>query len=300
MKPLFFDIAILEQYFNDPRYSISPSDYSGSISFSSGNTLSRRDQVVLQTFGMGYKKDRERRERVVAVYLRYLSGLTPKHQQRWRTYLIEGEECVVAREYYQNTILGEWADNVFIYDAFIEELHCINEMAELMFDSRLFIDTYKGNRPGSFRAIFIPAKESFEKFVLVLDKLMSENINKKFFKGKIPMELETERADGKVNVSQKGTINLLEEWFRRNIRIGDETDFNLILAPFRKVRRLRQKPAHVISADEYDKHYFQRQDDLIFECYQAIRMIRLLLANHPTVRNYKVPQWLFRGDIKMY
>ena len=175
LQPMYFEIQILEDYFNDPRYDIYFTDYSGSISYHSENDLIKRDKILLSTFGIGYKENDASRERVVVVYLRYLSDLTPEHQQRWNTRLVN-EKCFEALEYYQNTILGEWAEFGSIYDAFIEELYHINEMSEKMFGNKLFLKTYKNERPENFKLIFIPTLDNYYRFVHLLDKMMSDNM----------------------------------------------------------------------------------------------------------------------------
>ena len=286
MPPLFFDTVVLENYFSDPRYYLDYYDYGGSISYN--GEMEARDQVLLQSFGLGYRK--KDRERVVAVHLRYLSDLTPEHQQRWKTYLIE-DDCVMAYPYYQNSILGEWASNASIYQAFLEEIVHINEMLLQAFGKKLFLNDYKSNRPDDFKIILRPTLENYNKFVHCLDKLMSDNIAKTFFDGEV--------APKQANGQNKGTVTLLNEWLRR-IRVQDEKIFDEIIKPFREVRELRQKPAHKVNKNQFDKEYFKLQDKLIKKSYIAVRDIRLLLSNHPKLSNYKVPDWLFDGRISIY
>ncbi|WP_145328555.1 hypothetical protein [Paenibacillus xylanexedens] len=297
LEPFFFDISILEQYYNDPRYSIFSSDYSGSISYISEQILDERDQILLETFGIGYDKNNHR---VVAVYLRYLHDLTPEHQLRWKTYLLENDDCEIVYEYYQNTIAGEWADNASIYQAFIEELFHINQMVTVMFGSKLFKNDFKEDRPQDFRTIFIPTRENFYKFIHILDKMMSENIDKNFFRGKLELEGETIRTDGKVIVNQKGTIQLFEEWLRKSVRLHEEEGYEIIINPFKEIRKIRQKPAHSINHNSYDRHIFKEQNEIIKRCYEAIRTIRLVFTNHPAVREYQIPDWLFKGNIRIF
>lgn len=299
LQPMYFEIQILEDYFNDPRYDVQFSDYSGSISYHSENDLSKKDKIFLSTFGIGYKDKDPYRERVVVVYLRYLSDLTPEHQQRWNTRLVN-EKCFEALEYYQNTILGEWAEYGSIYDAFIEELYNINEMSEKMFSKKLFLKTYKNERPEGFRLIFIPTLENYYRFIHLLDKMMSDNINKDFFKGSVSLENEVNRKDGKTFIQNKGTIQLFEEWLKKYFRFEKADAADIIFKPFREVRSLRQKPAHTVSSNKYDKALITEQDNLINRAYEAIRTIRLIFANHPKVRNYKVDNWLYEGKIKTF
>ncbi len=54
--------------------------------------------------------------------------------------------------------------------------------------------------------------EEFNNFVLTLDKLLSDNIDREFFAGDVPYESEIERRDGKIIVQQKNPLRILNEW----------------------------------------------------------------------------------------
>jgi len=43
---------------------------------------------------------------------------------------------------------------------------------------------------------------------------------------------------------------------------------------------------------KYNKEYIKEQNELIIESYESIKTIRILFANHPVVKDYKVPDWL--------
>jgi len=111
-RAMYFDQQILEDYFHNPNYHVEFSNYSGSIKFHS-------DMVLLSTFGLGYKDSDPCKERVVTVYLRYLSALTPEQQQRWSMKLVN-EKCHSLLEYHQDIIAAEWAENGPNYDIFID------------------------------------------------------------------------------------------------------------------------------------------------------------------------------------
>jgi hypothetical protein len=72
-----------------------------------------------------------------------------------------------------------------------------------------------------------------------------------------------------------------------------------MLASFRKVRKLRQKPAHSVREDEFDQKYFHEQRSLIMDAYAAVRTLRLVLANRPSVRANppEINKFLFEGKI---
>lgn len=127
---------------------------------------------------------------------------------------------------------------------------------------------------------------------------MSDNINKEFFRTDIKDQHEMERPDGKVVVERRGTIVMLEEWFRTRFRTADWTPMERMVKTFRKVRKLRQKPAHAIDEDRFDQELIRTQRDLVIEAYVAVRTIRLALANHRECRRVVVDPLLAEGKIR--
>ncbi len=127
--------------------------------------------------------------------------------------------------------------------------------------------------------------------------MMSDNLNRDFFRGEVSLETETKRADGKIIVEQKGTIRLLDDWFSTRMRFPDPTPFEEAIDSFKKVRKLRRIPAHKIEDSVFDQEFFKEQRELIVEAYTAVRTIRLMLANHPSVQGYEVEEQLFKGQI---
>ena len=135
--------------------------------------------------------------------------------------------------------------------------------------------------------------------MLLLDQMMSDNINKKFFAGEIADEYDYERDDGKVEVRKKGTIAILEEWIDRYFRPEDEGPIDEMKATFKKVRKLRQKPAHSVQEDVFDQKYIKDQRELILGAYRAVRTLRQILANHPGVKASppEINEQLWKGEI---
>jgi hypothetical protein len=115
----------------------------------------------------------------------------------------------------------------------------------------------------------------------------------------VEYENEETISDGKIIMHQKGTLQLLDEWIRKQIKLPDWSDWDKSIKTLRKVRKLRQQPAHSIKEDVFDQKYFKDQREIIFDAYQAIRLIRLLFANHPKVRAAKIeiPDWLYECKI---
>jgi hypothetical protein len=278
-----FDLSVLEIYRNDPRYHYGSNDISGRLSVTdkhySSEDMSPSDKALLQTFGFCYN---DNLDRAVAVFLRYLSDLTPEHQQIWKSKELSGE-YKLHPDYYRNSILGQWGTRISIFDAFIMELDIVNKMCSIMGKPPLFKTTFINARPREFGFLLRPTLGEFNSFVHLLDKIMSDNLNKEFFKGDVALETETERADGKIVVSQKGTIQLLEDWIKKFFRPQNPEDLDQMLQTFKEVRKLRQKPAHSVKENEFDQKYFKEQRTLVINAYDAVRTIRLVLANHPAV-----------------
>jgi hypothetical protein len=291
-----FDLSVLEFYRNDPRYDYETDDIHGEICirdvYTDSDEMEERDRVFLQTFGFGYD---DSLNRAVVVFTRYLHGLSPEHQQIWNAKRLKGR-YKLHPDYYRTTILGEWGTKLSIFLAFTEELKHINAMTELMGRPPLFRNDFEV-RPKGFSFLVRPTTKEYNDFVLLLDHMMSDNINKDFFQGAIELETESARSDGKIIVTPKGTIQLLEQWFQKVMRFNDPQPFKDMVAAFRKVRKLRQSPAHKAEDSSFDQQLFKDQRMLIIEAYSAVRTIRLMLANHPSVRDYKVPELLCKGEI---
>lgn len=296
-EPVYFDMSVLERFFNDPRYQVHNDDYSGNIYVKDGysESVEDKDRINLQTFGLAYNENLERK---IVVYLRYLNDLSKEQQQFWKGFEYHGK-CKQNIDYLRNT-LGHWAENVSVFSAFIEELYHINQMSLKIGKPKLFRNDFKENRPKEFAIFLRPTLKNYNDFVHALDKMLSDNLNKDFFKGDVTLEDEIEREDGKIEIRKRGTIALLEEWFNSNFITPDPEPKKMLFKTIRKVRKERQKPAHAIQEDVFDNKFFLMQDNLIKDAYSAVRIIRLMLANHPSLKHYKVPDWLYEGKIVLY
>lgn len=294
-----FDLSVLEYYRNDPRYSYETDFIHGQISitdeFFESDSVPEHDQILLQTFGFAYDDDLNR---YVAVFLRYLGNLSPEHQRVWAAKEVKGN-IKLHPDYYASSILGSWGSRMSIFRAFAEELKIINEMSVLIGKPALFRNSCDDETPKEFGFLLRPTQSEFNNFMLLLDKMMSDNINKKFFENDVDLESEKEREDGKIVVTQKGTIQILEDWINKYFRPADPTPIENMVKTFRKVRQLRQKPAHKVNADAFDQQLFKQQRDIVINAYDAVRTLRLILANHPKVKEKppKISERLYKGEI---
>ena len=202
-------------------------------------------------------------------------------------------------DYYRASIQGEWAKHVPMLTAFGMELHHLNQMSQLMGRLSLFKRTFdREDRPRGFALLIRPTLKEFNDFVLLLDQAMSDNINKSFFGGDVALEKEETRRDGKVIVTSRGTISLLEEWLRTKFRTPETKPLEDAIAIFRRVRKLRQSPAHTPYENNFDQQYFKDQRELVWKAYTAVRTLRLIFQNHPACKAYKVEDFLHEGRIR--
>jgi len=288
-----FNLRVLEFYRNDPRYSYETNDIQGSISAKAEEELHRSDATFLQTFGFAY--DKEIKNRYVAVFLRYLADLTPEHQQRWKLEEFSGNTFL--HPDYARATCGDWPEKESIFNAFCAEMRIINEMTLKIFGEQLFRKTYdRDNKPKKFGFLVRPTREEYENFVHLLDKMLSDNLSKEFFKGKV--ELTKLEKRGEVFVEQnKGTIVLLEEWLDKIVNFPDPKPKDEMIKILKEIRDERNKPAHHVRDDEWDNQYFVKQREIIKKGYKAIRTLRLIFSNHPLAKTVKVPDWLSKGKI---
>ena len=301
LTPIFFEIEVLDRYFNDPRFDFKFEDYSGQISClydENENPIVREeDQIFLKTFGLGFD---ENGDRLAVVYLRYLKDLTPEHQIYWKSRQKTGN-CKMLGEYHQNTIQGNWTFSYSIFSGFIGEQKCINDLTELIFTKPLFRKSFENeNRPKEFTLFFTPTLKNYNDFILLLDKMISENINKDFFEGKVDFFEFKELENGLVERQSKGTLQLFEEWLTSVINVKGDGTVSELFKPLRKIRKERQSPAHRINENQYDRQLIEKQKIIMDDIYSVFRNLRNIFHQHPKARDFEIPDWLENGKIKTF
>lgn len=301
LKPIFFEIEVLDRYFNDPRFEFKFEDYSGQISCKYDENekpiVREEDNIFLKTFGLGFD---ENGDRLAVAYLRYLKDLTSEHQVFWKSKEKIGK-CKMLEEYHQNTIEGNWTFSHSIFSGFLEEQKCINDLTELVFSKPLFRKTFeKENRPKEFTFFFTPTLKNYNDFILLLDKMISENINKDFFEGKVELYEFIELENGLVERKTKGTLQVFEEWLTSVFNVKGDGAVSELFKPLKKIRRERQNPAHRIDENQYDKQLIEKQKEVMNEVYSVFRNLRNIFHQHPKARNFEVTDWSENGQIKTF
>jgi len=295
----FFSLQVLDRYRTDPRYRIDEGPVSLFLcikdEFSNDTNTAESDKICVQSMGYGYRKSDHKR--VIVTYLPYLAQLSKEHQNYWVSFE-EREECLLDKDFAAQELEGEFTDRVNVFDAFLQELIEINKISELCWAKPLFSKDYQNSKPQELAPITKPTYKCYYELVHIFDKLISENINKKFFSDSIKITDEIQEKDGRYRVIDKGTLQLLELWIHKNVKIADTKPLNDLLQTFKNIRNERMKPAHKLESNIYNPQYFELQKKLVFDAYTAIRFLRLLLMNHPSAKkHYLPPNWLQRGRI---
>ncbi|WP_067223126.1 hypothetical protein [Stappia indica] len=296
-----FDMAALERYRNDPRYLVQFNDYMGRMSIRddafSDERFPERDKVSLQTFGLGFRDELVPH---LVVYLRYLSRLSPEHQQYWKSYEVP-DGVRMCEQYYQSSILGEFWKNRSIRYAIVKEMDLINRMSQAIWGTALFRELAVADVPIDLTTFLRPTSENYDRFVMALDKLLSDSINIKFFDGKVPLETESIREDGKIEVRRKGSLSLLEEWLLHEVMWEDKDAFReVIIAPLRKVRRERQAPAHTFSTDRFSAEYYATRRSLLWSVFNSLSNIRRTFGKHENATGIRPEVWLDEERIDVF
>ena len=298
----FFETDALERYSNDPRFDFEFYDFSGSISCKYdefGNTILREeDQIFLKSFGLGFESGSNR---VIAVLLCDLGRLSSEHQVFWSTKEVSSSECKVLEDYYDNIIRGNWITSRSVFSALIDEINAIYKLTISIFGEPLFRKELEGdNKPKNFTFFFSPTSKNYYEFIILLDKFLSENINKSFFEGKVDLEERKPVDESTFERIQKGTLRLLEEWIIKVFRYSDESIPIEILKPLKKVRKERQKPAHKVIDNNYDPSFIDLQTKIMEECYLSVSSIRRNLQTHPRAKGVDLDDWIDQENVKYF
>ena len=205
-------------------------------------------------------------------------------------------------DYAWSSIHGMFPECYSVYEAFIQEQLEINNLSQLIGKPPLFRSTFEGRkRPVDFLPMLRPTLRNFQEFALTLDKMLSDNLNRDFFRGDIPLEDKVTAGDGSVEVRQLGTITLLERWLNANYRDRDGEEIgNEVVEPLREVRKARQPTAHSLSQDAYDSSLPNAQDALLAAALRSLQKLRLIFWSHRNAREYTAPDWLDGDKIVFY
>ena len=291
-----FDLRVLEWYRNDPRYDYETDNSHGRIQRrddSTGVAQIVQDKLSSLEFGFAYNDELDR---AWVCFLRYLHDLPPELQQFLAMHQLDGT-YKLHPDFYQTRIVGAFPVHVSIYDAFLAEKHIINAMCRRIGKAPLFRPSKE--RPSGFGILIRPTKKELRDFVLLLEQLLNDDLNYKFFEGDIPTTQVLTREDGSKEKHKIGTITLLETWFKQYFQPKEPEALDQLFKNLREIRKARQKPAHMVEDNQFDPRYIEAQQELITKAFNAVSTIRMALENHPNVRGYPVPHQLREARVRV-
>lgn len=298
----FFEIDLLEMYRNDPRYFYECNDIGGSVYIQDehyeSSSIDDKDKILLKAFGLAYDEDLNR---YIAAFVGDIAELSSEHQSIWQSKIVN-KKLNVHPDFYGSQVLGRWSEHISIFDAVLYEQSIINAMMRKIGKPDVFrkeFGQYLQDKPKEFAFLLRPTTRDYDDFVHLLDKLMSDNINKKLFKGDIKLENEIERKDGKIEVVPKGTIQLLDQWLRKHFRTTNWEPWEFAIGVFKGIRKQRQSPAHNVNDNTYDPKLIQEQRDLMKNCYESLAILRHALGSHPKCvgQDFNIPEAIIEQKI---
>lgn len=281
----YFEFAVLEQYRNDSRFRFGFGDAGASMwltdEASDDAEVFERDHVGLSHIGFAYDLsgyDAQDPEspiaRRVAVFYCDLITLTPEHQRRWETYRVPDDNLQPHPIWWQSQ-MGHWVEEVGPFSHLFMEIENLCQLSTMAFGEPLFRVT---ERPADLGWLLRPSQREWDDFVLQLDKVLSDNLRHHFF--------DTAGVPAIDKGGQRiGSLNRLQHFMlAHGVTTSEATT---VLAPLRKIRKARQKPAHEVRTDMTDRTFIHQQISLLQDVIGALTGIRGWLATHPNCRSWK-------------
>lgn len=293
---MYFAVDVLELYVNNPQYAIWDCGYRGNICIQDWEAA-QEDSIhseYIKDFGIAYPREEPRdRDRAIGVFLRDLSKLNFEAQCKWRGFLLQDQnEFRVNYGFIQNLIYGDWVTEYWIFDALLNEIKVINAMCDSIGLPKLFCNEYSRESQDliGYRIVLIPSLRNYYEFVSALEKIVVNNLNYDTFQktARFIKPVERKKADGLL----KGSIEMLEEWFEANYYSTNPYGYEMfkkhISGTFRKVRKIRQEPAHKLYDNKHDKTVYRQQNELIEEVYNAVKDLRMMFSKHPKAKAVEI------------
>lgn len=295
LKILYFNVDILQSYYDNPLYKIHDYGYRGYVDVEYPYEDDLHTEYI-KDFGIAYPaNDPVDSDRAIGVFLRDLSKLNYEAQCKWRGCLLKDQKSfIINKGFVDNLICCNWVTSVWVFEALLEELKFINTLCKNIGLPPLFKKEYNMTEDEliGYRILLIPSNKNFYDFVSALEKIIIHNINYKFFdfdKLRNILPIDRKNEDG----SPKGSLVLLEEWMNTNYFSSNPEGQNAfkkyILSTLRKIRKIRQIPAHELYSNQHDKTLYRKQNELIIKVYYSINQIRFIFQRHPANRQVEIP-----------
>lgn len=274
LKALYFTPDVLVKYSIDPRFHFTFNDYYGKIHSTDDNVP--QESIFLETFGIG----RNGQDRIIVSFPRCLRKMSPQNQVHWASYLIEdSSNCETLQNYLDNALYGNWNFIQTVYRAILQEIENISVLTKGIWGHSFFRNTFKKEELEGFDMLFLPTKNMYNQFIMLLEKITVSNIDDKFFD---TIQWNRIGDDGKM----KGSMLCLKEWL--NVVTSSDVRDDIV-NPLKELRHERQCPAHAIEGNEYSTEYLQMQNKFSNSIYGSLNLFKGLLQTHPKAKEIKIP-----------
>lgn len=290
LQPIFFEMGVLNNYVDDPRYNLHLKDYYGSLSYevNENTKLDSKGYYELKTFGLGYD---DKGVRVVVAYPRYLRKLSLSQQNHWEAYE-KTSPCRVVKAYLDNTLEGCFAFPHSLASGILDERRYINKLWKAIFYENIFLKDYSiEDLPPYFSFLFRPTTKDLNRFYLILDKLISDNLNLSHLKELLLTGCDNlPPYNGKVE-DRIGSLSALELWIDNIYTLKDGSKVGKeIVAPLKQVRKKRQPEAHkIVSENTLNPDIYKFQDEILYSVYDSFCKLRIILSSHPKAKGINPP-----------
>lgn len=318
LELVFFDLAALENYVNDPffdftfgddgfRFATAPTAepddgdraeaevaYDGTDDSARDNlyqadpAYGERDVLAIEC---GYAYDHrvdyrgdEPIRRYWCAFLHDLVNLPALHQTRLSTFERDSADLVPHPEWWDREIGGRWTDTIGPFAKILCELKAINDVWTIAFGTPLFSSV---ERPRAWGWVLRPTTGAWNEFILLTDKLLSDNLSHKGLDA-----AGAPATDGAGN--RLGSLGRLQEFLLAVSSATTDDQVRFVLQPLRQVRKERQSPAHKLEDTASDSNVVNRQRDLLRDVADSLHGIRVFVQTHPKVRtsDWKPPTFI--------
>ena len=288
LKSLYFSHDVLKRYVDNPSYHFQNNDVL-LYTICANDDFEDNDGEYIQC-ALACKEDGTK---VITAFLCDLAKMPVKAQRYWENFLIDNK-CFLYSDYVTSQLEGQFYKGASIYQALLDEMKIINEQCAKIGLPTMFRKTFAltDDEMREFRPLVNATSKEFLNFAQLLHKIVVGQMNVGTFQKTIGVirGLSSKYTEG-LSVDQKLIL-----WLKKNVSKLPKKDLDLIESAFEKLGKDRNFQAHEIYRNCKKNSLNERQKDLMYLVYVAVRQIRLILQNHPDTKSIVIPDCLITGE----
>ena len=278
---VYFDLAVLENYRNDPRYYFTYWDFGVFFSISDDAYMdpeeAERDKVSAAHVGFAYSEEAMRGgpiRRYLAVFVKDLAAMTPEHQQRWSTYEADRDGIEPHPQWIRPQLFGEFPEGPGTFSMCLTEMQHINQLSEMLWGEAMF---ETADRPREWGWMIRGSSGAYKSFAHLTDKLLAENLRS--------AGLDAAGAPTEKDGNRLGTLKRLEGLL---VQLGvSEDSAYQAMGAWHEINNTRHQQAHVLEDNAVDQDLLGRQVEIMDRLARSLAGIRMVLAKHPAAEGWE-------------